>query len=35
MRCEKVIITKLTKSINDKTEAKFDFSSCFGAWNDD
>jgi hypothetical protein len=35
MRCEKVIIIKLTKSINDKAEAKYDFSSCFGAWEDE
>lgn len=32
---KKDIIIKLTKSINDKEENKHDFSSCFGAWEDD
>lgn len=32
---KKDLIIKLTKSINDKAEAKFDFSSCFGAWDDE
>ena len=32
---KKDLIIKLTKSINDKTEDKRDFSSCFGAWDDE
>lgn len=32
---KKDLIIKLTKSINDKTEDKYDFSSCFGAWDDE
>lgn len=32
---KKDLINKLTKSINDKTGDKYDFSSCFGAWDDD
>lgn len=31
---KKDLIVKLTQSINDKTETKNDFSSCFGAWED-
>ena len=32
---KKDLIIKLTKSINNKTEEKHDFSSCFGAWDDE
>ncbi len=32
---KKDLIIKLTQSINDKTEDKRDFSSCFGAWVDE
>jgi hypothetical protein len=32
---KKDLIIKLTKSINDKAENKQDFSSCFGAWEDE
>ena len=32
---KKELIIKLTKSINEKTDDKNDFSSCFGAWDDD
>jgi len=32
---KKDLIIKLTKSINDKTGDKHDFSSCFGAWDDE
>ena len=32
---KKDLIIKLTKSINDKTKDKHDFSSCFGAWEDE
>jgi alpha-L-arabinofuranosidase len=32
---KKDLIIKLTKSINDKSDKKQDFSSCFGAWDDD
>lgn len=32
---KKDLIIKLTQSINDKTEDRHDFSSCFGAWDDD
>lgn len=32
---KKDLIIKLTKSIDDKQEDKHDFSSCFGAWEDD
>ena len=32
---KKDLIIKLTKSINDKIEDKHDFSSCFGAWDDE
>ena len=32
---KKDLIIKLTKSINDKSENKHDFSSCFGAWEDE
>ncbi len=32
---KKDLIIKLTKSINDQSKDKFDFSSCFGAWEDD
>jgi len=32
---KKDLIIKLTKSINDKSENEYDFSSCFGAWDDD
>ena len=32
---KKDLINKLTKSINDITGDNYDFSSCFGAWDDD
>jgi hypothetical protein len=32
---KKDLIIKLTKSIHDRNEAKYDFSSCFGAWDDE
>ncbi|MBN2519281.1 MAG: hypothetical protein JXB17_02155 [Bacteroidales bacterium] len=32
---KKDLIIKLTQSINDKTEDNHDFSSCFGAWDDE
>jgi hypothetical protein len=32
---KKDIIIKLTKSINDNSDDKNDFSSCFGAWEDE
>jgi hypothetical protein len=32
---KKDLIIKLTQSINSQTENNHDFSSCFGAWNDD
>lgn len=32
---KKDIILKLTKSIEDKTKENHDFSSCFGAWEDE
>ena len=32
---KKDLIIKLTKSINEKSKDKFDFSSCFGAWDDE
>lgn len=32
---KKDLIIKLTKSINDKSDKMQDFSSCFGAWDDD
>ena len=32
---KKDMIIKLTSSIDDKPKDKFDFSSCFGAWDDD
>jgi hypothetical protein len=32
---KKDLIIKLTKSIDEKYEDKFDFSSCFGAWDDE
>jgi hypothetical protein len=32
---KKDIIIKLTESIDDKSKDKFDFSSSFGAWDDD
>lgn len=32
---KKNLIIKLTKSINDETNFNRDFSSCFGAWDDD
>lgn len=32
---KKDLIIRLTKSINDKDETKYDFSSCFGAWDDE
>jgi len=31
---KKDMIIKLTESINFKTRNKFDFSSCYGAWED-
>lgn len=31
---KKDMIIKLTSSIDDKPKDKFDFSSCFGAWQD-
>lgn len=31
---KKDMIIKLTSSIDDKPRGKFDFSSCFGAWQD-
>lgn len=32
---KKELIIKLTSSIDDKPKDKFDFSSCFGAWEDE
>ncbi len=32
---KKDLIIKLTKSTNDKTGDKYNFSSCFGAWEDE
>jgi hypothetical protein len=32
---KKVLIIKLAESIDDKPKGKFDFSSCFGAWEDE
>ena len=32
---KKELIIKLTASIDSKSEDKYDFSSCFGAWEDD
>ena len=32
---KKDLIIKLTKSIDNESEDKHDFSSCFGAWDDD
>ncbi|HEY4789123.1 MAG TPA: hypothetical protein VIH57_23905 [Bacteroidales bacterium] len=32
---KKDLIIKLTKSIEDKSDDKHDFSSCFGAWVDE
>ena len=32
---KKDLIIKLTSSIDDKPKDKFDFSSCFGAWEDE
>lgn len=32
---KKDLIIKLTQSINDKSEDDHDFSSCFGAWDDE
>jgi hypothetical protein len=32
---KKDLIIKLTASIDSKSEDKYDFSSCFGAWEDD
>ncbi len=32
---KKDLIIKLTQSINDKSEDNHDFSSCFGAWDDE
>ncbi|NBC83256.1 MAG: hypothetical protein GVY19_07715 [Bacteroidetes bacterium] len=32
---KKDLIIKLTQSINDKAEDSHDFSSCFGAWDDE
>jgi len=34
-KTKKELIIKLTSSIDDKTNDKFDFSACFGAWEDD
>ena len=32
---KKDLIIKLTASIDTKSKAKYDFSSCFGAWSDE
>jgi hypothetical protein len=32
---KKDLIIKLTNSIHDKSEDSYDFSACFGAWEDD
>ena len=32
---KKDLIIKLTESINDKSKSSSDFSSCFGAWEDE
>ena len=32
---KKDMIIKLTSSIDDKPKDRFDFSSCFGAWEDE
>lgn len=32
---KKELIIKLTSSIDDKPKDKFDFSACFGAWEDE
>ena len=32
---KKDLIIKLTESIHTKSKVKFDFSSCFGAWEDE
>jgi len=32
---KKDLIIKLTESIDDKSKDKFDFSSCFGSWEDE
>lgn len=32
---KKDLIIKLTASIDSKSKEKYDFSSCFGAWEDD
>lgn len=32
---KKDLIIKLTQSINDKSEKNHDFSSCFGAWDNE
>ena len=32
---KKDLIIKLTKSIDNKSKDKYDFSSCFGAWDDE
>ena len=32
---KKDLIIKLTKSINNKSDDKHDFSACFGAWDDE
>lgn len=32
---KKDLIIKLTASIDEKSKDKYDFSSCFGAWEDD
>ncbi|MEA1973092.1 MAG: hypothetical protein U9N34_07365 [Candidatus Cloacimonadota bacterium] len=32
---KKDLIIKLTKSITNKSENEFDFSKCFGAWQDE
>ncbi len=32
---KKDLIIKLTKSITNKSESEFDFSKCFGAWQDE
>ena len=34
-KTKKELIIKLTSSMDDKTNDKFDFSECFGVWEDD
>lgn len=35
LESKKDLIIKLTQSINDQSEDNHDFSSCFGAWDDE